>query len=34
MEECQEIISDYEIKDKELLSKVTNLYMGRKAFLR
>ena len=34
LEECKEIIEDYEIKDKGILSKVTNLYMGWKAFLR
>jgi len=34
MDECKEIIEDYEIKDKGIRSKVTNLYMGWKAFLR
>jgi len=34
IEECKEIIEDYEIKDKGILSKVNNLYMGWKAFLR
>jgi len=34
IEECSEIISDYEMKDTQVLRKVTNLYMGRKAFLR
>merc|ERR1719474_149344 len=34
VEECSEIISDYEMKDVQVLSKVTHLYMGRKAFLR
>ena len=34
VEECSEIISDYEMKDTQVLSKVTNLYMGKKAFLR
>ena len=34
MEECSEIIRDYEMKDTQVLSKVTNLYMGKQAFLR
>ena len=34
VEECSEMISDYEMKDTQVLRKVTNLYMGRKAFLR
>eukprot|EP00092_Neocalanus_flemingeri_P024885 GFUD01026985.1.p1 GENE.GFUD01026985.1~~GFUD01026985.1.p1 ORF type:complete len:650 (+),score=151.93 GFUD01026985.1:38-1951(+) len=34
VDECKEIIEDYEMKDKGILSKVTNLYMGWKAFLR
>ena len=31
-EECQEIIRDYEIKDDNILSRVTNLYLGPKGF--
>ena len=34
IEECKEIIKDYEIKDKEILQKVKNLYLGWKGFLR
>jgi len=34
VEECSEIIRDYEMKDTQVLSKVTNLYMGKQAFLR
>jgi hypothetical protein len=34
VEECKEIIGDYEIKDQQVLNKITNLYMGRKAFIR
>ena len=34
VEECSEIIRDYEMKDMQVLSKVTNLYMGKQAFLR
>ena len=32
MEECKEIIRDYEMKDNQLLKKVTNLYLGPKGF--
>ena len=34
LEECMEIIKDYENKDREVLSKVANLYMSRNAFKR
>ena len=34
VDECSEIIRDYEMKDTQVLSKVTNLYMGQTAFLR
>jgi len=32
--ECKDIITDYEIKDKDVLKKVKNLYMSWKGFLR
>ena len=32
IEECKEIIRDYEIKDDNILSRVTNLYLGPRGF--
>ena len=34
VEECRDIIRDYEIKDDRVLKKVTNLYFGPQAFCR
>ena len=34
LEDCKDIIKDYEMKDNHLLKKVTNLYLGPKAFCR
>ena len=34
VEECKEIIADYEIKDDKILSKVINLYLGPRGFQR
>ena len=34
VEECKEIIKDYEIKDDKILSRVINLYLGPRGFQR
>ena len=34
IEECKEIIKDYEIKDDKILSRVINLYLGPRGFQR
>ena len=34
MDECKDIIRDYEIKDDKILKKITNLYLGYRGFCR
>ena len=34
LDECKDIIKDYEIKDAKILKKITNLYLGYRGFCR